>query len=358
MRDKRYSLEELIEDESFQQWVFCPDDTGCRDWDLYLLHYPDERETVEEARRVLMGIRSETVIPGRLVERMKTNFNTAIDEYEARLANKGNDRGGSNGNSSRNRWVWYSLAACLLVIAVTTGALYLEEGLPGDMLHHVAWEKHKAPPGMRRQIDLPDGTRVWLNAGSELRYPAAFSGTLREVFLEGEAFFDVVDNASRPFVVHAAGLDIKVLGTSFNVRSYASESVVETTLIEGKVSIASSGSDSLQHVTLLPNQKASYRKDLRTIALGEVEDAGDYTGWKNGWMIFDDKPFSYIKETLERWYDVEIVMEDERSLTCTFSGKFKDKTLQEVLDIFKNTEAINYRIDGDQVFISGRLCLY
>ena len=80
------------------------------------------------------------------------------------------------------------------------------------------------------------------------------------------------------------------------------------------------------------------------------------TGWRNGWMIFENKPFSYIKETLERWYNVTIVMQDEKSLSCTFTAKFKDKTLEEVLDIFRNTESINYRIEGDHVTISGRLC--
>jgi ferric-dicitrate binding protein FerR (iron transport regulator) len=178
------------------------------------------------------------------------------------------------------------------------------------------------------------------------------------VYLEGEAFFDVSENKEKPFMVHTSGLAIRVLGTAFNVRSYAGEHVVETTLVRGKISLASDGVNPVHQVTLLPNQQALFSKDSGTIALEEAVNTENYISWKNGWMIFDDKPFSYIKETLERGYNVTIVMEDEHSLTCTFSARFKDKTLQEVLEIFKTTESIDYRIAGDRVFIYGRLCEY
>jgi ferric-dicitrate binding protein FerR (iron transport regulator) len=106
----------------------------------------------------------------------------------------------------------------------------------------------------------------------------------------------------------------------------------------------------------LPNQKALFSKESKEIALQQALNADASAAWRNGWMIFDNKPFSYIKETLERRYNVTIVMQDEKSLSCTFTAKFKDKTLKEVLEIFRSTESINYWIDGDRVTINGRLC--
>jgi transmembrane sensor len=235
----------------------------------------------------------------------------------------------------------------------------VQEGTRFKALLVLTLNEERTTKGKQRQIALGDGTQVWLNANSELRYPKDFlQKENREVFLDGEAFFDVSENREKPFIVHTSGLTIKVLGTAFNVKSYADDPVVETTLVSGKVTIVSPAEDSIHHVTLLPNQQALFTKDSKKIALEASVNTENYTAWKNGLMIFDNKPFSYIKETLERWYDVTITMEDKKSLSCTFSGKFKDKSLQEVLEIFKNTESINYWIKDDQVLITGKLCQY
>lgn len=362
MHYKLYSTEDFIQDEFFQHWIFAPNEENNQYWKTFLLHYPAQQSKVEEAREFLLAMRFEREVPESVVQRIKFNFNTAIDQFEAaqlqaRHTAKEKPRR-APGRSVFFRIV-YPVAASLLLAAICAAYFMVQRNSTFSVLQTLTLNQEKTPKGVQRHITLDDGTQVWLNANSVLKYPKDFSEKKnREVFLDGEAFFDVSENKEKPFIVRTSDLAIKVLGTAFNVRSYANDPVVETTLVRGKVSIASPAEDSLHHVTLLPNQQALFSKDSKKIALEETVNTEDYTAWKNGLMVFDNKPFSYIKETLERWYDVSITMEDEKSLSCTFSAKFKDKTLQEVLDIFKNTESINYWIDGDQVFINGRLCQY
>ena len=363
MHYKFYSTEDFIQDEFFQQWVFSPNEESNHYWTTFLLHYPLQQKKVDEATEFLLAMKFERVVPEALVQSIKFNFNTAIDQLEAaqkqpELATVHEMPRKPSGKSAFFK-ILYPVAASLLMVTLCIGYFVIQKDSARNVLQALTLEEQKTPKGKQRHIVLEDGTNVWLNANSELKYAKNFSGKKnREVYLEGEAFFDISENKEKPFIVYTSGLAIKVLGTAFNVRSYADDHVVETTLVRGKVSIASAAEDSIDQVTLLPNQQALFSKDSKTIALKEAVNTENYIAWKNGWMIFDDKPFSYIKETLERWYNVTIVMEDENSLTCAFSAKFKDKTLEEVLEIFRNTEVINYRIDGDQVLIGGKLCEY
>jgi transmembrane sensor len=364
MHYKFFSTEDFIQDELFQQWVFAPNEESNHYWQAFLLHYPLQQKKVDEARAFLLVMKFERNVPEALVHKIKLNLNAAIDLLEAPQKQHGH---ADALRKMPRKWsgkaalfkILYPVAASLLIITLFIGYFVIQNNDAPNLLQALILEKQKTPKGKQRHIILADGTHVWLNANSELKYAKNFLGKKnREVYLDGEAFFDVSENKEKPFIVHASGLSIKVLGTAFNVRSYADDHIVETTLVRGKVSIASASEDSIHQVTLLPNQQALFIKDSKTMALEGAVNTENYIGWKDGWMIFDDKPFSYIKETLERWYDVSIIMEDEDSLTCTFSAKFKDKTLQEVLEIFRNTESINYRITGDQILIGGKLCEY
>src|SRR5690606_11338540 len=126
----------------------------------------------------------------------------------------------------------------------------------------VSYREVQTPRGDRSLTVLDDGTQVWLNANSTLRFATDFvAGNTREVFLDGEAFFDVVEDKSKPFIVHASGVSVEVLGTAFNVLSYDDDGVVETTLVRGKIDIVPNGGDSNSHLTLLPNQRAVFNRE-------------------------------------------------------------------------------------------------
>ncbi len=351
MGHKFYSAEDFIQDEYFQQWVFTPDESSDHFWENFLLENPAQQKNVEEAREFLQTMKFGRPAPESLIQKIKSDFNAAIDALES-------SKRAVQLDSAHKTGRWFYLVAASVAIALCVSYVYLSSDLRHVLLHAWMMEEQRTPRGKQRHIVLEDGTNVWLNANSSLKYARNFweKGT-REVSLAGEAYFDVAENAEKPFIVRTSGIAIKVLGTAFNVRSYAGDNIVETTLIRGKVTIASDTEDSV-NITLLPHQQAIFSTRSRKIELKETVNTEDHIAWKNGWMVFDDKPFSYIKETLERWYDVTIILEDENSLSCSFSGKFKGKTLEEVLEIFRNTEAIHYRIDGSRVFISGKLCKY
>jgi ferric-dicitrate binding protein FerR (iron transport regulator) len=169
------------------------------------------------------------------------------------------------------------------------------------------------PKGQRGQIILPDGTKVWINADSRLRYPVQFNVHSREVYLEGEAFFEVAHNKHKPFFVHTTSIDIKVLGTHFNVMSYPDDSKVETTVAEGCVSVSgkllshSAGTAPQKELKLLPNKKATFIKDKGAFDLKKV-DAQNYTSWKDGNLCFREESLMDIAKKLERHFDVEITL--------------------------------------------------
>lgn len=358
MHYKLYSTEDFIQDDFFQQWVFSPNEESTRYWARFLLHYPAQQAKVEEAREFLLAMNFERAVPDTILEEIRRNVNTAIDEYELIQSRAEDPSRSAEEKKSRafSLRLFSPLAASILLVGIFIGYFLLQQDAAAILFEPL--KEASASLGEKQHVVLADGSQVWLNAGSKIRYPKDFSGTrTREIYLAGEAFFDIATNEEKPFIVHAGGLAIKVLGTTFNVRSYEKDRIVETTLVEGKVSIESVHDDSVFQLTLLPNQQALFRKDKGTLAMDTVKTE-NYIAWKNGWMIFDDKPFSFIKETMERWYDVSIHMEDETSLSCTYSARFKDKSLQEVLEIFRNTESIQYRIEGKQVFISGKLCQY
>jgi ferric-dicitrate binding protein FerR (iron transport regulator) len=352
---KNYSTEDFICDEFFQQWVRTPDTEKDKYWATFLEHYPWQRSNVEEARQFIRLMKSERPFPDPMMYTMQLRINDAIDEFElAKRTSESNTPVVTLTPRKKRFAIAYRIAASFILIALVIGYYTYEKNEEASLKKSVYTHE-----GNKMNIVLPDETKVWLNADSRLTYASDFmAGEDRQVYLEGEGFFDVMPDASRPFIVNTSAIAVKVLGTAFNVKSYPNDQKIQTTVVRGKVSVESTAKKNGQLVMLSPNQRAVFTKGSEKIVREEKVDGEEDTLWKDGWIIFDDKPFSYIIETLERWYDVEIKMEDSLSLSCTFSAKFKDKSLEEVLDIFKNTESINYTIDGSKVSITGRLCEY
>jgi ferric-dicitrate binding protein FerR (iron transport regulator) len=250
---------------------------------------------------------------------------------------------------------FYMVAASVTMLLLAAFAIfYYRPWVPALTLGTDGLEQ-VTPKGRRTMITLDDGTHVWMNADSKLTYPKKFEGATREVFLQGEAFFDVTENVHKPFVVQTSSIRVRVLGTAFNVRSYEHDDQVKTTLVRGKVVIEPAG-DSTRQVTLLPQQQAVYEKQSKKIILENQVDTDRFTSWREGRLLFEDQPLSAIVEELERWYNVNITVEDQGSLGCRFSAKVNNKTLEEVLELFKASDGIEYVIAGKDVQVKGKLC--
>lgn len=204
------------------------------------------------------------------------------------------------------------------------------------------------PRGGEFMLVLADGTKVWLNSQSNLKYPVVFNETKREVYLEGEAYFEVAKNADRPFHVKAKnGVDIEVLGTSFNVRSYSDESSVETVLEEGVVRMTQ-GTDS---VILSPGKKAVYLPG-EAIRMTEVSTEL-YTAWKSGQYVFRNEKLENILKQLARWYDIEIVYRNEAVKSVVISGDVrKYEHIGTLLEAMEITSKVHFEMKGRTLVVS------
>lgn len=205
-----------------------------------------------------------------------------------------------------------------------------------------------------RQL-LPDSTFIRLNAGSRLTYAAGYGKTNREVYLQGEAFFDVAPDKDRPFLVHAGKLIIKVLGTSFNVRSYAKDSAVETTLIKGKVEVQLNGGEG-RHILLLPNEKlvvSGGKPAPEKQPLIHLNDTTAYNevAWIDNKLVFWNEPFDKVAEKMERWYDVRIHFDTPALTREVLSGTFEKETLDQALNILRMTTDFTFYRNGKDIYL-------
>lgn len=209
----------------------------------------------------------------------------------------------------------------------------------------VLYNTISTPRGGQYELMLSDGSKVWLNAASSLRFPASFVGKERKVELLGEAYFEVAKNAAMPFKVKVHGMEVEVLGTHFNINSYDNESMIRTTLLEGSVKINKNNSSSL----LKPGQQAQMNKagEIKIINNVDVEEA---IAWKEGKFQFDKADIHDIMRQLARWYDVDV--EYKGTVSSHFGGTIsRDVNLSQVLNMLHLTGEVNFRIQDKKVLV-------
>lgn len=241
----------------------------------------------------------------------------------------------------------------------------------------ISFNEIKAPLGARSEIVLPDGSTVWLNAGSKIKYLNVFNKDNRYVSLEGEAYFKIAKNSKLPFHVKTGDLNIMAIGTEFNVKSYDDEAYIETTLVEGKVSIRQTGQNKRksQTVYLEPHQKAVYVKENKNLSVEDLKavrqtkpellklkkgimyvadkvDTEPIIAWKENKLILKGEELSNLLIKLERKYDVTFLYETDIIKQFRFTGTLENETLTQVLDVIKLSAPIDYTLEGKIVKIT------
>lgn len=226
-------------------------------------------------------------------------------------------------------------AAILISIGTSWFAFNYFSPKSDDLLNHVI-----CPPGQISELILADGTHIWLNAETKITYPTQFNKKTRQVKIEGEAFFKVEKDPQRPFIVETKGIQVKVLGTQFNVSAYPEEKYIETTLISGAVELLNSKGKYIS--ALVPGQMACFDSTNRHVSIKEV-DTTYFSSWKEGRITFYNERLEDIARKLARWYNVEIVFSNEDIKDFRFSGVFlKDKPLEQILEIMKHAAEIDF----------------
>jgi transmembrane sensor len=207
------------------------------------------------------------------------------------------------------------------------------------------------PLGSQAKIILPDGTVAWLNSGSTLKYNNLYGKKNREVVLAGEGYFEVTKDKSKPFLVHTNNIEVKVLGTVFNVRSYLDDQTVEVNLLEGKVDVSMSDNDSSKKLTLIPNEKMIYNKNTKTMYSCKA-DAAKSAQWTIGKLCFVDASLKDIMKNLERKYNVKIILESEKVKNEFYSGSIDlNQPLKFVLDYLDVDKKFTKIYNGQTVFV-------
>ena len=218
-----------------------------------------------------------------------------------------------------------------------------QDSLADGATKEIGYNTVNVPYGGTYTVELCDGTKVYLNSGTTLEFPSRFDGKVRSVILKGEAYFDVARNVSKPFVVEVDEMKVKVLGTSFNVKSYVDEPGVYTTLVEGSVAILRDGQPEKK---IKPGEQAYYNKGVGTLSIAEV-DVKEFTSWKDGVFYFEDIALEEILRIVSRWYDLEVFYMNQGAKSVIYSGKLPMySSVEDVLRKFEISGDVRFELKG------------
>lgn len=357
MSKLNYTVADFVLDPDFRKWVLSPDETTNIYWDGYLEKNPSKRKALQEARLLVLSLARERFdISDNVLKLRWQNLSKAVEMTESEPVQRKtvpihsistlNDRGFHL--KTRNRLpVEYSWLIILVMVFSISTLLQWKEGdrTPVPEVFET-YEDHVARPGVKVALTLQDGSKVLLNSGSTLRYISHFEKDRRELFLTGEAFFEVVKDTLRPFVVKSPGLVTKALGTSFLVKAINKEESM-VALVSGKVSVETD--DEFGRATILLPGFAYYSG---TDTYSKPFDPEVVLAWTQKTIRFEKTPMLEVIRVLENWYGVQISYPKNPANNLKISGRFHDQTLENVLRGMSYTGRFDFEIIQDNVILT------
>jgi len=224
------------------------------------------------------------------------------------------------------------VAAVLFIPLLLASSWLLYQRLNQENHTEFAMQEITSPPGIRSQVILPDGSTVWLNAESTIRFQVPFSENSRNVDLIGEAFFDVTKNPKQLFVVHSGNVDVKVLGTRFNYKAFEEDKNIEVVLEEGKIALNLNSDSGNKETTLKPGDRAVIQKENGETTISN-QKINKYIAWHTGKLVFENTPMSDVALMLERWYGIEVIVQDKEIMNYRFTTTFENESLFQVIEL-------------------------
>lgn len=253
----------------------------------------------------------------------------------------------SKKNSKELMWLKPLKVAATVIIIVSISILLNHKINNSEKQDHIialgdSMIEKVAAPGTQLKVSLPDGTRVWLNNSTKIRFHKKFDRQIRYIELEGEAFFEVARDENRPFIIEAHGVETKVLGTSFVVSSFSGEDT-QVTVVSGKVEVNLGNETPEKHVVLLPNEQATYSRSNYILEKRSV-DAQSYLSWKDRILQFNKITLDEAVRKIERWYGVDIEITDESIKHHVIQGSYRNEKLRNVLKSFQFIKNLDFEI--------------
>ncbi len=240
---------------------------------------------------------------------------------------------------------WFKYAA-IIILSFVCGALLVY--FSGTDRAETKLASISSPRGQITSLTLFDGSVVWLNSGSTLKYSSDFNKDKRDVYVEGEAYFEVTHDEKKPFIVHMGNSLIKVYGTRFNVKDYPESEYIEAVLIEGKIEFSANK----RSVLLKPNERVVFSPGKGTIVKDSI-DVEKVSAWKRGKYYYDDEKLSTIIEQLQRWYDMEFIFNEKELSPYSFTGVInREKSVEYNLKLIELTNKINVEFEKDKIIIT------
>lgn len=321
-------LEKLLSDEKFQEEYADLDKLSQTDVQVFRSNHSLTDKEFLYVTKFLAGLTFRDTIA------TETDAGYALSRLKVAI-NSLNSDSGETSRLTMMDWI-FRIAAFLAIPLVFSTFYFYQKSASQNELYSYSGKTDvvntfSAPLGAKTQVILPDGTLVWLNSGSKLWCPPKFGIKSRDVKLVGEAYFEVVTNKEVPMVISAGNIKVNVHGTKFNLSAYEDDNRIETTLLEGKVTI-SNLKDGKKFI-LAPGHSASYDPDSEKISDTKVENFDYYMGWKDGKILFHDQDFGTIIKMLQRWYGVEIRLSDASLSNYTFHATFYDESIERIFEM-------------------------
>ena len=354
--DNDCEVNDLLSDLSFRNWVLNPDSDSNLFWESWLMQNPEKKEAVKQARILLKSLQfQESKLTddksSLLLRRIQiTNaLRKEKDQGEAvvRPLNDGNKHIQQKRRRAPMRTLLRYAAVLGGAIIVALSANLILGGFENGKA--VQYVERVNDRGQKTTIFLPDGSLVTLNSSSQLVFPTEFEDDTREVYLKGEAFFDV-KKGSKPFIVKTENIKAKVLGTSFNVRSFPGNPESSISLVTGKVVVSPSENDPFSLV-LEPGEKGKWDRET-ALLVKEKFDYEEEAGWREGILLLKDLPFKEALHRVEQWYGIEFVVDQMPRQDYQITGRFENESLENVLKSISFTLRFDYQIKENKVYLN------
>ena len=337
MKNSANVINELLEDESFQSFALGKETGNRFYWDNWIKNHPDKIADVEKAIEIInsFSIKSIEVDERSYLEDLK-KIELMVDS----------DKQVNQFKIERRGFLWIA-ASVTILLSVGLAYLFTERQENKEMQAISTLEKSN-PKGRKSTVMLLDGTKVNLNSESHIKYEEDIEKGTREVYLKGEAFFDVAKDSSRPFIVHSGDLSTTALGTSFNVNAYDEKGTLKIYLVTGEVEVKNIRNN--ESLVLEPGFGVIFKSKDNKLIKTRL-DFKEELAWKRGSIIFKNSDLSDITSQLERWYGVDFVIKGKPENAWSVNGEFRNETLKNILNSIQDTTPFEYVLKDDVVTI-------